>query len=169
MPDAALMKILPKTLILSPLFCFSKKRLFEEIAAAASGELELPQKVLVSILNEREDQGSTVFFDLAALPHALLPEEKPTLGVLSILDKAVPFNSFDADLRLVDITYTLFINPSDDYDEAQQLLLSLSSVLANLDLLNALRQSRNETAKINLILEKLDALLVRKASDQKQK
>ena len=46
------MKTLPDTLILSPLFCFSKKKLFEEIAESASVLLDVSCESLINALNE---------------------------------------------------------------------------------------------------------------------
>ncbi|MBQ9275145.1 MAG: PTS sugar transporter subunit IIA [Succinivibrio sp.] len=153
------MAALPQTLILSPLFCFSKKRLFEEVAQCASTTLKTPVKVLIDSLNRRESQGSTVFFEGAALPHALIEHAPQGLGVLSILDQSITFNSIDSDEVRIDIAYTLFIAAHEDYDQVQDSLRRITAVLSNQDLLNSLRLARNERTKIAKILGEVEALL----------
>lgn len=153
------MLILPPTLILSPLFCFSKKRLFEEIADYASCELKVEPRYLIDELNSREKMGTTVFFKGIALPHAIINDIDNSYGVLSILDKPITFNSIDADEQLVDLAYTLFVSPQENYQHIEILLQQLTQILANNDLLNALRLCRGEKSKISDILNKIDLTL----------
>ena len=101
------MIVLPKTQILSPLFCFSKKRLFEEIAECAAFITKKTSKEIIVALNEREKLGTTVFFQGVAIPHAVIQSSTPTFAVLSILDKPITFNSIDADEQLVDIAFKI--------------------------------------------------------------
>ncbi|MCR5536478.1 MAG: PTS sugar transporter subunit IIA [Succinivibrio sp.] len=162
------MKVLPDTMILSPLFCYSRKRLFEEICEQASTELKVEPQILIDALNTRETEGSTVFFTGIAIPHALIKKIGKSKGILSILDKPIPFNSIDSDPQYIDIAYTLFVSPEEDYEEIERLLRDVTATLANQDLLNSLRLSRNEPTKIHLIIEKIDQLLDenRKSSTQ---
>ncbi len=153
------MFILPKTIILSPLFCFSKKRLFEEVADFASCELNTHAKDLIFALNEREKKGTTVCFDGIAIPHASISDIPNTLGILSILDKPILFNSIDAQEQNVDIAYTFFISQNEDYTKIENLLKELSQQLAHNDLLNALRLCRGEKNKVSDILNKMDLSL----------
>ena len=154
------MKVLPYTLILSPLFCYSRKRLFEEIAECASAELGVDPQLQIDELNYRETEGSTVFFQGVALPHAVMKKIPYSLAVLSILDKPVTFNSIDSDPQFIDIAFTLFVSVKDEYNKVEKLLLDVTDILSNQDLLNSLRLCRNENAKLKLILEKIDLLLV---------
>ncbi len=151
--------VLPKTLILSPLFCYSKKRLFEEITENAAVMLKISADVLQKALISREQYGTTVFFNGIAIPHALIPGIAQPLAVLSILDTSVLFNSIDSDPLPVDITYSLFISPDEDYDKITIFLQHLTEVLSNQDLLNSLRLARNERGKIYTILKQIDAVL----------
>ena len=115
------MIVLPKTQILSPLFCFSKKRLFEEIAECAAFITKKTSKEIIFALNEREKLGTTVFFQGVAIPHAVIQSSTPTFAILSILDKPITFNSIDADEQLVDIAFSLFISPKDDVEKVESL------------------------------------------------
>ncbi len=156
--------MLPETLILSSLFCYSKKRLFEEIAENASVILHVAPDLIIKELNTREQYGATVFFNGIAIPHAMIPGISKTLAVLSILDSPVPFNSIDSDPLYVDIAYTLFISPDDKYEEITKLLKQLTEVFSNQDLLNSLRLARNERNKISTLLKQIDASLEAKKS-----
>ncbi len=151
--------MLPETLILSSLFCYSKKRLFEEIAENVAVILHVAPDLIIKGLNTREQYGATVFFNGIALPHAMIPGINKTLAVLSILDSPVPFNSIDSDPLYVDIAYTLFISPDDKYEEITKLLKQLTEVFSNQDLLNSLRLARNERNKISTLLKQIDASL----------
>ncbi|MBO6258300.1 MAG: PTS sugar transporter subunit IIA [Succinivibrio sp.] len=153
------MKILPQTVILSPLFCYSRKRLFEEIAECASNRINLEAQKIISLLNDREKAGSTVFAKGIAIPHAVVENIPKTISVLSILDKPIAFNSIDADPQYVDIAWTVFISSKEQYDDMENLLTIMTNELSNQDLLNSLRLSRNENTKIQLIIEKLDLLI----------
>lgn len=156
--------MLPETLILSSLFCYSKKRLFEEIAENASVILHVTPDLIIKELNKREQYGATVFFNGIAIPHAMIPGINKTLAVLSILDSPVSFNSIDSDPLYVDIAYTLFISPDDKYEEITKLLKQLTEVFSNQDLLNSLRLARNERNKISTLLKQIDASLEAKKS-----
>ena len=154
--------MLPETLILSSLFCYSKKRLFEEIAENASVILEVPSDFLIKELNKREQYGATVFYNGIAMPHAVIPGISKTIAVLSILDSPVHFNSIDSDPLYIDIAYTLFISPNDEYEEISKLLKNITEVFSNQDLLNSMRIARNERNKISTLLKQIEASLENK-------
>lgn len=151
--------MLPETQILSPLFCFSKKRLFEEIARCAAFIMKKSQKDIITLLNQRENLGTTVFYQGVAIPHAVIDSDTPTFAILSILDKPITFNSIDADEQLVDIALSLFISPKEDREGVETLLRNLTIVLSNTDLLNSLRLAKNEQHKLEIILNQIDVLL----------
>ena len=153
------MKTLPDTLILSPLFCFSKKKLFEEIAESASVLLDVSCESLINALNDREACGTTYFCSGAAMPHALVPGASRTLGVLAILDTPVGCNSIDADPQKIDVACTFFISDRDDCEKITKLLEQVAAAFSNQDLLNSLRIARNEEWKIRKVLEQADLLL----------
>lgn len=156
------MLVLPDTHILSPLFCFSKKRLFEEIADCAGYILKKDPKDVIIALNEREKLGTTVFYPGVAIPHAVIDSQSDTFAILSILNKPITFNSVDADEQLVDIALSLFISPKDDLDNIEHLLKSLTIVLSNNDLLNSLRLAKNENKKLETIINQIDELIENK-------
>ena len=107
------------------------------------------------VLNNRPDVSEVC----RSRVNAVIQSSTPTFAVLSILDKPITFNSIDADEQLVDIAFSLFISPKDDVEKVESLLKSLTIVLSNVDLLNALRLSKNEKHKVETILNQIDLLL----------
>lgn len=152
-------KILPKTYLLSPLTCFSKKRLFEEICTLVSSITDIKERILLQALNERESFGSTVCAKGIGIPHALIDSLDESLAVLTIIQKEVPYNTVDTDYMGVDVALAFFISPKDDYDKIEQMLRIVSRELDNTEMANSLRRSWQDNNKLVLILQKLDALL----------
>lgn len=153
---------LPPTLVISPITCFSKKRLFEEIAECAGFILDLPTEDVISALNSREKLGSTVCGKSVAIPHTIItsaPKDFKTFGILCLLTDAVAFNTVDTDAQTIDIAYAVFISPDDNYDTTQTLLYEISNILKNDTLTNSLRLSHHDNDKITAILNKVDNLL----------
>lgn len=151
--------ILPNVYILSPLTCFSKKRLFEEICATAAAISGLERNDLLRALEEREAQGSTVCAKGIAIPHALIPTLDKTVAILTILQQEVPYNSVDTDYQGVDMALAFFISPKDKYEDVEEMLRLVSKELSNTELANSIRRVWQENTKINMILRKLDELL----------
>ena len=62
----------------------------------------------------------------------MLTDIDKSIGVLSILDTPITFNSIDADQLDVDISYTFFFSQNEKYDKIEELLMDFSSLLANI-------------------------------------
>lgn len=152
-------KILPQTYLLSPLTCFSKKRLFEEICTLVSAITGIKEDVLLQSLNERESYGATVCAKGIGIPHAVVNDLEQSLAILTIINKEVPYNTVDTDYMGVDIALAFFISPKDDYDYVEQMLRIVSRELDNTELANAIRRVWQDNSKLILILQKLDSLL----------
>lgn len=152
-------KILPNTYILSPLTCFSKKRLFEEICAVASEVSGLDKLDLLLALNERESCGSTVCAKGIGLPHALIHGLDKSICILCILQDEVAYNSVDTDYHGVDMAMAFFISSEDQYEDVAQMLRLVSSNLNNTELANSFRRIRQDNNKLLMLLQKLDSLL----------
>ncbi len=150
---------LPETFILSPLVCFSKKRLFEEVASCASQLLKYSESDIIRALNEREKLGSTIFAAGIAAPHAALPGIDHTTAILAILDHPVPFNTIDSDPQQIDIALCFFLATKEDHGVLEQRLGKLTEILSSSELVNSLRRSCHDGSKLMLILQKVDKLL----------
>ncbi len=158
-------KILPKTIVFPNLQCFSKKRLFEEIAECASFIFKVKTKDIIATLNQREQYGSTVVTDGLAMPIALVVEADAPLAILAILSNSIGFNTVDMDKQNVNIVFSFFLSPKEDLKQYELLLEKLTNIMSNQDLLTALRKVKHDENKINLILNKIDALLYEELLD----
>lgn len=151
-------KILPPTLILAPLSCYSKKRLFEELGECAGSVLEIPSLTIINALNERESLGSTYAGRRTALPQANLNCDREC-AIFALLNKPVLFNNIDSQEVIVDIAYSFYFGRDCDYDKSLMMRGRLSAVLQDQMIINSLRLSRHSRPKIARILSKIDLIL----------
>ncbi len=155
-------KILPPTIILAPLVCFSKKRLFEELGECAGSALQRSTYDIIQALNEREWAGSTVIADGVAIPHAKISGALPALAILCLLDKKIPFNTIDSDPVTVDIAFSFYFSPESNIEDLQLMLSHLCEIFDSSELRASLRRSHHDEGKILQILHKIDYLLLKK-------
>ena len=152
-------EFLPDTLILSPLSCFSKKRLFEDVADQAAFIIKTHAIDINMLLNDREKCGSTALDNGVAIPHIQMNKIEKTFGILSILQNKVFFNDVDTDLEDADIVYTFFFSQQDDPKDAEIFLKNICEIFENEDLCVSLRREKNEPDTISTLLKKIDLQL----------
>ena len=152
-------EFLPDTLILSPLSCFSKKRLFEDVADQAAFIIKTHAIDINMLLNDREKCGSTALDNGVAIPHIQMNKIEKTFGILSILQNKVFFNDVDTDLEDADIVYTFFFSQQDDPKDAEIFLKNICEIFENEDLCVSLRRTKNEPDTISTLLKKIDLQL----------
>ncbi|WP_294564307.1 PTS sugar transporter subunit IIA [Succinatimonas hippei] len=152
-------EFLPDTLILSPLSCFSKKRLFEDVADQAAFIIKTHAIDINMLLNDREKCGSTALDNGVAIPHIQMNKIEKTFGILSILQNKVFFNDVDTDLEDADIVYTFFFSQQDDPKDAEIFLKNICEIFENEDLCVSLRRAKNEPDTISTLLKKIDLQL----------
>ena len=152
-------EFLPDTLILSPLSCFSKKRLFEDVADQAAFIIKTHAIDINMLLNDRVKCGSTALDNGVAIPHIQMNKIEKTFGILSILQNKVFFNDVDTDLEDADIVYTFFFSQQDDPKDAEIFLKNICEIFENEDLCVSLRRAKNEPDTISTLLKKIDLQL----------
>lgn len=152
-------KILPNTYILSPLICFSRKRLFEEISSLGAAITGIPERTLLNALNEREAMGSTACAKGICIPHGVIAELKQSIAILALLQDEVAFNSVDSDYQGVDFALAFFLSPQERYEHSEQMLRLVSRALNNPELANSFRRVWQDNNKLMLLMLKLDNLL----------
>lgn len=152
-------KVLPPTYILSPLNCYSKKRLFEEICLVVAPLCEQTPKELLYALNEREACGSTICANEVGMPHAKIANLESSIAVLAIMPKSISYHTIDTDYEGVDIAMAFFFSPKDSSDKYEELLQLLYELFENNDLVNSLRRSWQDQNKLHKILHKIDDLI----------
>ena len=155
---------LPNTIILSPLVCFSKKRLFEEVANHAAFIIKAPVADIVRSLNEREKFGSTALKNGIAIPHVQMRNIKETFCILTLLQNKIFFNDVDTDPEDADIIMTFFFSGTENQFEAEKLLQNISEIFENEELCASLRHSKGEPDTIAYLLKKVDVQLTKRLS-----
>ena len=109
MSDFSLENLIPKDSVLSPVFCYSKKRAFEIICKQASININIPEDELLAIIQERESLGSTYLANGVAIPHVFVPEKIKETIIIIILDTPVQHDEYN---NSVDIYISLFLHES---------------------------------------------------------
>ena len=160
--------LLPPTLILAPLVCFSKKRLFEELSESAGFLLKLPPKEINQALYAREAAGNTVVAPGIAIPHAVVDGAMPSLLIVSMLDEKVDFQPLDSKPMAIDIAFAFFFAPQSKLEEAEEILEGLSEILQNSDLTASLRRAHHDESKVDRLLHKIDTRLTQKLRPELQ-
>ncbi len=153
--------ILPKTIILAPLSCFSKKRLFEELGESAGCCLGIDGREISRALAQREALGTTYVGNGTAVPHAVFEGSKEA-AVLALLNKPVAFNGIDSEEILVDTVFAFCfaLKPESKLTEDKEMFGDhLVRLLSQRELTASLRLSRHDSSKIAGILKKVDAML----------
>lgn len=106
----SLANLLSKDMVLSPVLCYSKKRIFEEIAKRAAVRTGLSPMELVLKLTKREDIGSTYVANGFAIPHVIIPDSSKETAVFAVAQKPVHYNQLDN--SYADIFLALFLHQS---------------------------------------------------------
>src|SRR5574344_239159 len=126
----SLTNILSKDSVLSPVLCYSKKRVFEEIAKRASLKTKIPAMDLVFKLNKRESIGSTYVANGFAMPHTIIPDTCKETAVFAVIQKSVHYNQFDN--SYADIFLALFLHESTiQQEDLLQFLIQKKSCSCN--------------------------------------
>lgn len=169
-------KIIPPTVIVSPLVIFSKKRLFEEISQRASFIINtgdraiepVTQKYILDRMIRRESNGSTAVTAGFAMPHAMVRRAKSSLAILSVLNTPVQYNTVNTERQMVDVVYSFFFPTSDDSTKCEAMLEQLADIMQDQGLIEAIRLARHDEAKLAFILNKIDQALVSELSKEKE-
>lgn len=126
----------------------SKKRLFQEISAAASSQTGLSEAHLQSALLDRESLGPTGVGFGVAIPHARIDELDRVFGLFFHLESPVEFESVDR--KPVDLVFALFA-PQNAGAEHLKALAKVSRVLRSEAVRSKLR-STGDVAALHAIL-----------------
>ncbi len=112
-----------------------KRQLLRELAQKAAPALQMPAKLIASVLIKREELGSTGMGDGIAIPHARFPTLEKPFGILARLKQPIDFDAVDG--GRVDLVFVLLLPASPDGDPLAALAcvarkLRTSSLVARL-------------------------------------
>lgn len=103
-----LSSILPKDNVLTPVLCYSKKKIFELISKQASTCTNIPSSQLFKMLMDREELGTTFLNNSIAIPHATIPNNFNESAVFIISTKPIDYTQ--SENSSVDIFFALFLH-----------------------------------------------------------
>lgn len=131
----------------------SKKRVFEEVAAAlGDSEPDVdPTEVIASLL-AREKLGSTALGGGVAIPHCRLDSCRYPLGVLMTLEHPLDFDAPDE--QPVDLLFSLLV-PGEAVQEHLDILAEIARMFSRPGLCAALRLCDTDTELHQAMLEQL--------------
>ena len=126
----------------------NKKALFQQLASAAARLTDVPAKLIVSALNEREKLGSTGFGGGTAIPHGKIEGLKQVFGYFARLSTPVDYQAVDG--LPVDLVF-LLLSPPDAGAEHLKALASVSRTFRDRQTLAKLRGARSKDALFALL------------------
>ena len=142
--------ILSPNAVFSPLKVQSKKRLFQEIAHAASVELGFDEAATLNALLSRESLGPTGVGRGIAIPHARLDGCDKVSGLFFKLETAIDFESVDR--MPVNLVFVLFA-PEDAGAEHLKALARVSRTLRSESTCAKLRSTDDPQAIYSILNE----------------
>ncbi|HWV96622.1 MAG TPA: PTS sugar transporter subunit IIA [Xanthobacteraceae bacterium] len=121
----------------------TKKELLVQLCVRAAVVLALDGDMLLSVVQNREELGSTGMGDGVALPHARIPELQKVFAILARLQKPLAFDAIDN--RPVDIVCMLFL-PAGRSGESLNALAAVARKLRDPEARDRLRQCTSAAA-----------------------
>lgn len=97
----------------------SKKALFQTLAAAAGGWLDLSPRMIADRLGERERLGSTGFGGGVAIPHGKIDGLERVVGLFAKLSQPIEFQAIDG--MPVDLVFLLLSPPDSGVEHLKAL------------------------------------------------
>ena len=140
--------ILSPGAVISPLKVQSKKRLFQEIAHAASVHLGFDDTTALNALLTRESLGPTGVGRGIAIPHARLEDCDRVVGLFIRLESPIDFDSVDR--MPVDLVFVLFA-PQDAGAEHLKALARVSRTLRSEQTCAKLRSTDDPLALYSIL------------------
>lgn len=126
----------------------NKKALLQQLAAAASKQLGVPAKQIVTALNTREKIGSTGFGAGTAIPHGKIDGLSKVFGYFARLTPPIDFQAVDG--LPVDLVF-LLLSPPDAGADHLKALASVSRVFRDRQTVAKLRGARSRDALFALL------------------
>ena len=127
----------------------SKKRVFERVAEAMGGALNLSSETIYRALLAREKLGSTAIGEGIAIPHCRINDCAVAAGCLVTLQEPIDFGS--ADDQDVDIIFVLLV-PEEATEAHLKLLAALARSFSNAEVRDRVRQTQDPEALKQLLV-----------------
>jgi PTS system nitrogen regulatory IIA component len=128
----------------------TKRQVLQELARRAASRIELPERVIVDVLIERERLGSTGIGSGVAIPHGRLGALTRLHGLFARLERPVAFESIDD--QPVDLVFLLLAPETAGADHLKA-LARVSRLLRDNARCEKLRGTDNADALYALLTE----------------
>lgn len=128
----------------------SKKRLMQELGFIVESAYDVPHGAAVEALLEREGLGPTGVGNGVALPHARIDGLDKVVGVLTLLEKPIDFDSVDR--QPVDLAFALFAPIGAGVEHLKALAL-VSRTLRDTTLCSKLRANTDPMTLYTIVTE----------------
>ncbi len=136
--------------VIADLKVTSKKQALQELARRGSELIEIKERAVFDVLQEREKLGTTGVGSGIAIPHGKLPSIDRLHGLFARLEKPIDFDSIDE--RPVDLIFLLLAPESAGTDHLKA-LAKVSRLLRDDQVCEKLRGSDNTEALYALLTE----------------
>ncbi len=136
--------------VISDLKVTSKKQALQELARRGAELIEVKERAVFDVLQEREKLGTTGVGSGIAIPHGKLPSIDRLHGLFARLEKPVDFDSIDE--RPVDLIFLLLAPEAAGTDHLKA-LARVSRLLRDDGVCEKLRGSDNKEALYALLTE----------------
>jgi len=143
-------EILMPQAVIQRLKAGNKKKLLNEIAAAAAAVVGLDHGKVFEALWEREKLSSTGVGHGVAIPHARLPKLERIVGTFAHLDQPVDFEAIDD--TPVDLVFTL-LTPAEAGADHLKALARVSRLMRNAAVCEKLRAAEDRAQLYALLTE----------------
>ena len=140
--------ILPLEAVISDLHARDKKQVLKRLAAHATEFLNINEREIFSVLQEREQMGCTGMGNGVCIPHGRFDDMEQLHAVFARLDTPIDFNA--ADGKPVDLVF-LLLTPSSANTEHIKAIASVSRILRDKAVCEALRKAPDARALHGLL------------------
>ncbi|HTH98943.1 MAG TPA: PTS sugar transporter subunit IIA [Stellaceae bacterium] len=128
----------------------SKKQALVELSKRAAAVTGQPEKTVFTVMNEREQAGSTGVGAGIAIPHGKLAGLTTPLGVFARLERPIDFDAIDG--QPIDLIFMLLL-PEGDGPDHLKVLARVSRLLRNRALCDKLRATDRADALYMMLTE----------------
>jgi PTS system nitrogen regulatory IIA component len=140
--------ILPPEAVLAKFVAKDKKSALRQLATYAAKLCHIPEKEIYAVLLERENIGCTGMGNGVCIPHGRFSELTKLHAVFAQLEKPLVFGA--ADGKPVDLLF-LLLSPMEAHTEHMKALASISRILRDKSLCEALRHAPDAASLHSLL------------------
>ena len=141
--------ILRKNGVMSPVLCYSRKKIFEIIAFHGASLTGLSDTQIITGLNGREKIGTTYIQNGFGFPHMIIPDQAAEAALFLVLENPIAYGQME-DVK-ADIILALFLHQQ-TVDSLADEIEKTSLILSDITITKTIRSLRNIPNQIYLLI-----------------